>query len=300
MSSTPVTLDSAGTAGLMPDASATPSARVHDEAPRVVIEPRWGWQALNVREMWQYRELLLFLVDVKVQYKQTVLGPAWAVIKPLINMVIFSIVFGQLAGIPSQGEPYPLFVYAGLLPWGLFAASITAASASLVSHAHLLTKVYFPRAFLPAASAGVPLINFFIGLMIYAGLMIGYRTMPGTSIILLPVLVLLTVVASLGLGYLLAGLTVIYRDLRFVVPSMVQAWMFLSPVIYPVTIIPDRFRWLMMLNPMSGVINGYRSVLLNQPIDWVGLGVAAGVSIVLFVPGILVFRRAERRFADLA
>lgn len=284
-------------AGLSEDAT-----RTEAKSPVVVIEPRRGWQTIGFPELWRYRELVYFFVwrDVKVRYKQTVIGAAWAILQPVSAMVIFSIIFGRFAKIPSDGVPYPIFVYAGLLPWTLFANAVSQAGTSLVNQAHLLTKVYFPRLLVPTAAAGPGLVDFTLSFCVYGGLMLWYSHLPGISILLLPALVLLAVITALGTGYLLASLTVTYRDFRIVVPFMLQTWMFASPVVYPVTLVPERYQWLMALNPMSGVIGAFRSILLNHAIDWHALGLSTLVALTLFVFGLYNFRRVERRFADIA
>lgn len=268
----------------------------------IVIRPRKGWIGIDWAELVRYRELLYFLVwrDVKVRYKQTVLGAAWAVIQPVFSMVIFSIIFGKFAKIPSEGLPYPIFVYAGLLPWTFFSNAVRQSGMSLVNQSHLLTKIYFPRLFVPAACIGAGLVDFALSFGVYLGIMLWYMHLPGLTVLLLPLLVLLTIITALGTGYLLAGLTVTYRDFRFVIPFMMQAWMYASPVVYPMTLLPEKYRWIMALNPMSGVIGGFRSTLLNQPIDWSGLGISSLTAISIFLFGLHNFRRVERRFADIA
>ena len=270
--------------------------------PATVIEPSKGWRTGNIRELWRYHELLYFLSwrDIKVQYKQTVLGPAWAVLRPVANLVVFSVVFGKLVGIPSGGVAYPIFVYAGLLPWMFFSTSVVSSSNSLLSHAHLLSKIYFPRVLLPAASISSSLVTFGVNFGIYVFLMIWYAQAPGLTVLLLPLLVVLASMTALGVGYLLAGLAVIYRDIRFLVPSMVQLWMYLSPVIYPVTLVPEPYRRLLVLNPMTGIIGGFRATLLNQPVDFWSLGFSTVFALMVFVVGLCVFHRTERRFADVA
>jgi len=272
------------------------------DGPLLVIRPTPGWRAIDVGELWRYRELLHFLVwrDIKVRYKQTVIGAAWAILQPVCTMVIFSIFFGAFARIPSDGVPYPVFVYAGLLPWLFFANAVSQGGVSLASQTHLLTKVYFPRLFLPAASMGVGLVDFALAFTVYLGLMLWYGQAPGLEILLVPFLVGLTATTALGVGVLLAALTVAYRDFRIVVPFMVQIWFFLTPVVYPLTIVPESWRWLMALNPMTGIISGFRAALLGQPIDWPALSAAVVVSCGALVVGILYFRRTERFFADVA
>jgi len=270
-----------------------------------VIRPRPGWQAVDFGELWRHRELLYFLVwrDVKVRYKQTVMGAAWAILQPLMTMVVFSVIFGRFAGMPSEGYPYPIFLYAGLLPWTLFSTSVAKAGVSLVNQTPLLTKIYFPRLFVPTSGVGACLLDFALGASVYVGLMIWYGHVPGSSALLLPLLVLLTVITALGVGYLLASLTVTYRDFRFVIPFMMQIWMFLSPVIYPVTLPGETghwFRWILRLNPMTGVIEAFRSVLLNKSVDAASLTTAILLGGSIFVFGLYNFRRTERRFADVA
>lgn len=274
--------------------------------PATVIEPPRGWQPLNLREVWAYRDLLFFLIwrDAKVQYKQTALGPVWAVLRPVMNMLVFSVLFGALAGIPSNGHPYPLFVYAGLLPWTFFSTALTSASMSLISNAHLVTKIYFPRVFLPAAGVGGALANFGVGFAVYWVMMAGYVltgsvTPPGLSILLLPILVLLTSCCALGLGLLFAGLAVRYRDIRFVLPSLIQAGLYATPVIYPVAFIPERYRWLLLANPMTGIVEAFRGSLLNHPVNAEALALSAMLSVFFLVLGACVFRRAELHFADV-
>lgn len=275
---------------------------LYADAGATVIEPRRGRRVFDVAELWRSRELLYFLVwrDIKVRYKQTVIGAAWAVIQPVCTMIVFSIIFGRFAKIPSDGVAYPVFVYAGLLPWLLFANSVSQASVSLVNQSQLLTKVYFPRVFIPASSIGVGLIDFALSFGVYVGIMLWYGNTPGVSVLLLPALLLLTVLTALGVGVLLASVTVAYRDFRLVASFLVQLWMYLSPVVYPVTIVPESWRWALALNPMTGVVEAFRSVLVNRPIDWGMLGVSAAVTLLILVVGFWNFRRMERRFADIA
>lgn len=271
----------------------------HDE---LVLRPRTGWTPVDWAELYQARELLFFLVwrDVKVRYKQTALGVVWAVLQPLMTLAIFTVIFGRFAGIKSDGPPYPVFVFAGLLPWTFFSGGITQASQSLVSQQQMLTKVYFPRLLIPTASVGALLIDFAITFALYALLLAWYQTVPSWQIVFLPALVVLTVMATLGLGYILAGLTVFYRDFRFVVPFFVQVMMYLSPVIYPASIVPGKYRWVLALNPMAGLIGGYRSSILGSPWDFPGLAISTAVTGLLFAAGLSYFRTVERRFADLA
>lgn len=272
------------------------------ELVELVIEPRRGWIGIDWEELARFRELLYFLVwrDVKVRYKQTVLGVAWAVLQPVFGMVVFTAIFGGLAKMPSDGMPYAVFVYAGLLPWTFFSNAVTQAGQSLISQQHLLTKVYFPRLFVPVSATGAGLLDLAISFGVYACVMAAYRTAPSWQIVFVPVLVALTVMAAIGIGVTLAALTVSYRDFKFVIPFMVQAWMYVSPVVYPVTLVPARYRWLMGLNPMAGIIGAYRSAILGTPWDLVTLGVSIAVTIGVFVFGLFYFRKTERRFADIA
>jgi lipopolysaccharide transport system permease protein len=281
-----------------PIGSAAASANV----PVTIIEPKSGWMPLNLRELSAYRELLVFLIwrDIKVRYKQTVLGAARAVIQPVVSMVIFSIIFGSFAKLPSDGVPYPIFVFAALLPWTFFANGVSSAGLSLISQTNLLTKVYFPRLFVPTAAIGVCMVDFAISFLVYLGIMIYYAHLPGLSVLLLPVLVVLMMMAASGVGYLLASITVVYRDFRHLVPFMMQAWMYATPVVYPMSLLPERYRPYMALNPMAGIIGAFRSSLLNQPMDWVSLSISATVAAGIFVLGLYNFRRTERFLADVA
>ena len=288
-----------------PTAAAVPATAGRDDAEggeELVIRARAGWAPVDWSELYRGRELLFFLVwrDVKVRYKQTVLGVAWAVLQPLLSLAIFTVIFGRFAGLPSDGLPYAVFVFAGLVPWMFFSNGITQAGQSLVNQQQMITKVYFPRLFIPTASVGALLIDFAITFVLYAGLLAWYRMVPSWQIVFLPALVLLTVMATLGLGYILAGLTVFYRDFRYVVPFFVQVLMYLSPVIYPASILPPRYRWVLALNPMGGLIGGYRSAILGAPWDLVSLAASTAATLFLFAAGLAYFRTVERRFADIA
>ncbi len=285
------------------DRSCGAAANVAVSAPPItLIEPRHGWRAVNLRELWHGRELLYFLVwrDIKVRYKQTVIGAAWAVIQPLLTMVIFSIIFGTFAKLPSDGVPYPVFVYAGLLPWIFFSNAVTNASNSLVGQAHLLTKTYFPRLLLPLSSLGVATLDFTLSLVVYFGLMAWYGFMPTPAALLIPALLLLTAAVALGVGTFFAALMVVYRDFRVVVPFALQIWMYASPVVYPTGLAPERYRWLLALNPLTGVISAFRSALLARPADWPAIVTSMVLAALALVAGVALFRRTERRFADIA
>jgi lipopolysaccharide transport system permease protein len=284
------------------DETRAPKGEIQDEGAEFVIRARSGWVPLDWREMWHFRELLCFLVwrDVKVRYKQTVLGAAWAILQPVFGMVVFTIIFGHFAKMPFDGENYAVFVYAGLLPWTMFANGVTQAGQSLVNQQQLITKVYFPRVFVPAAAFGVALVDMFFAFLVLLGIMAWYQVAVHWQFVLLPVFVALTVVTGLGMGLLLAALTVRYRDFRFVIPFMMQAWMYVSPVIYPVSLVPRQYQWILALNPMAGIIHGYRTAILGTPWDWDALGISLGVGVGLFVLGLYYFKKVERHFADIA
>jgi lipopolysaccharide transport system permease protein len=272
-------------------------------APSItVIEPKTGWVPVDFKEIWNYRELLYFLTkrDIKVRYKQTVLGGLWAVIQPAFTMLVFTLFFGRLAKMPSDGLPYPIFVYAALLPWTYFANAVSASGNSLVGSANLITKVYFPRIVVPASAALAGLLDFFIALFVLAALMIYYQFLPGWGILLFPFLVALTFLCAVGVGLWLSALNVQYRDIRYAIPFLIQVWMFVSPVIYPVSLVKGNYQWLLALNPMGGVIHAYRASLLgHQTIDWQLLTLSALIIVALFLGGLYYFRRMEKVFADV-
>jgi len=269
--------------------------------PLVVIQPSNRWSILSFKDIWAYRELLFFLTwrDVKVRYKQTALGAAWAILQPLFMMIIFTIFFGRLAGVASAGIPYPLFALAGLVPWTFFANAITASGNSLVGSANLITKVYFPRLIVPAAAMLAGLVDFLLAFVMLVVLMFYYRVTLTVQILFLPVLILLTALFSLGVGTWMSALNVKYRDVRFALPFLIQLWLFVSSVILPSTSIPQKWRWLLMLNPMSGIIEGYRAALFGLPFDWPALGIASALTIVVLLYAIFAFGRVERSFADI-
>jgi len=276
---------------------------MRETAPSItLIEPKTGWVPVDFREIWNYRELLYFLTkrDIKVRYKQTVLGGLWAIIQPAFTMLVFTLFFGRLAKMPSDGLPYPIFVYAGLLPWTYFANAVSASGNSLVGSANLITKVYFPRIVVPGSAALAGLLDFFIALFVLAALMIWYQFLPGPAILLFPFLVALTFLCAVGVGLWLSALNVQYRDIRYAIPFLIQVWMFVSPVIYPVSLVQGKYQWLLALNPMGGVIHAYRACLLgHQPIDWGLLGLSTLIIVALFIGGLYYFRRMEKVFADV-
>jgi lipopolysaccharide transport system permease protein len=272
------------------------------EMQEVLLRPRNGWVAIDWRELYKHRELLLFLVmrDVKVRYKQTVLGVGWAVLQPIFMMLIFTLFFGRLANVPSQGFPYPVFVYSGLLAWVFFSNAVTLAGLSLVNHQALLTKVYLPRIFVPAAHVGGALIDLGISLIVFLLLMAAYGYTPGPGVAAVPLLIVLTVAAALGAGLTLAALTVSYRDFRYLQQFLLQIWMFLSFVIYPVSELSPRAQMLASLNPLTGIIEGYRAAFLGVEWNWLSLGISTFITGLMLLFGLYYFRKTERRFADIA
>jgi lipopolysaccharide transport system permease protein len=267
----------------------------------IVIRPPKGWARIDLPELWRFRELLYFLVwrDLKVRYRQTLIGAAWAVIQPVMTMVAFSIFFGGLAAIPSEGVPYPVFSYAALLPWQLFTSALSQAANSLVNSAGLMRKVYFPRLIVPAASVLASLVDFAIAFVVLIGLMAYYRITPTLGVLLLPLFIALAMITSLGAGLWLSALNVKYRDIRYIVPFLTQFWLFATPVIYPSSMISEPWRFLYSLNPMVGVVEGFRWALLGtNPPDFTIL-VSSAVSVAVFVAGVFYFRRVEEQFADI-
>ena len=268
----------------------------------LVIRPSSGWAPLNLRAIWEYRELLYFLVwrDIKVRYKQTVLGIAWAIIQPVFIMVVFSIFFGHLAKVPSDGLPYPIFTFCGLLPWQLFSHALAESSNSLVSNEKLITKIYFPRLVIPLSAALSGLVDFVFAFFVLLGMMFYYGIMPSGALWTLPFFVLLAMTTALGVGFWLSALNVQYRDVRYTIPFITQLWLFISPVAYPSSIVPEPWRFLYGFNPMAGVVEGFRWILLGRA-DSFGtmLAVSVGVAAVLFISGLFYFRRMEKTFADV-
>ncbi len=266
------------------------------------IRPTRGFLKLNLREIWNYRELLYFLVwrDVKVRYKQTAIGALWAVIQPVMTMVVFSIFFGRLAKVPSEGVPYPVFAFTALLPWQLFAFALTESSNSLVTSQNLITKVYFPRLVVPIASVLAGLVDFAIAFVVLLGMLFFYGIVPTRAVALLPVFVLLAIVTALSVGIWLSTLNVKFRDVRYTIPFLTQLWMFATPVAYPSSLVPKPWRALLGLNPMAGVVEGFRWALLGKaanpgPLLWVSVSAV----LLLLVGGLFYFRRTEATFADV-
>lgn len=274
-----------------------------DDLPVILIEPVRGWVPINLRELWAYRELLVFFTwrDIKVRYKQTVLGAAWAILQPVFTMIVFSFFFGRLAKIPSDGIPYPIFSYTGLLPWTFFAGGLANAARSVVRDANLVKKVYFPRLIVPISSVIGGLPDFLLAFLVLLGMMVYYGIYPtGASIVWLPVFLLLALVTALGVGLWLAGLNAQYRDIGYVVPFLVQFWMYITPVIYPASLLDQPWRTVYGINPMVGVVEGFRWALLgkgNAPGPMMLL--SAAMALAILISGAYYFRRLERTFADV-
>lgn len=267
----------------------------------IVIEPARGWQALDLLDLWRYRELLYFLTwrDVKVRYKQTLLGAAWAILQPLLTMVLFSIIFGQLAKLPSDGIPYPIFTYTALLPWQLFAFALGNSSNSLVGSQNLVSKIYFPRLVIPIASVLPGLVDFAIAFVVLLGMMLYYQIPFTIRFLVLPLFLLLALTSALAVGLWLSALNVEYRDVRYVVPFLTLFWQYATPVAYSTSLIPEKWRLLYGLNPMTGVVEGFRWALLGSGELGSLLGASVAIIVVLLVTGLLYFKRMEASFADV-
>ncbi len=270
--------------------------------PYLTIKPKKGWQFIDFRELIEYRDLFYFLVarDIKVRYKQTVLGGLWAIIQPLFMMVVFTLFFGKLAKMPSDGIPYPIFSYTAMIAWTYFSNTLSISGNSLVREGALISKVYFPRLMAPLSPVVAFLLDFVIAFVILVGMMLYYHIYPTIMIIFLPLLVVLMMLAAGGVGMFLAALNVKYRDIGAAIPLLIQLWMFASPVVYPVSLIPEKYRLIYAINPMVGVIEGFRSALLGKvAFPTVMLLISAAVSIVFFLGGALYFKKTERYFADV-
>ncbi|MEB2337036.1 MAG: ABC transporter permease [Nitrospirales bacterium] len=281
-----------------------PMGELHKEprTPTVRIRPSRGLFHLDLQAIWQYRELLVFLIwrDTKVRYKQAVIGAGWAVFQPLISMLLFTAIFSYLAKLPSEGVPYPLFAYAGLLPWNFIAQATSRSGTSLVGESHLISKVYFPRLIIPLAAAATPAVDLLCALVLMVPLMLWFGVMPGWQIVLFPLFVLIALLATLAVSLWFSALHVKFRDVGHIIPFFVQFWMFASPVVYPVSLIPDRWRVWYSLNPVVGIVEGFRWTLLGQrPPDLATILPSIGIVVVLFVSGVVYFKRMERTFADV-
>jgi len=273
------------------------------DLPVLRIEPSKGWVSLKLRELWEYRELLYFLTwrDIKVRYKQTVLGAAWAIIQPVFTMLVFSLFFGRLAKVPSDGIPYPIFSYAALVPWTFFANGLSHSSDSLVSSSNLIKKVYFPRLVVPISSVVSGIVDFLLAFAVLLVLMTGYHIFPTSNILWLPLLLLLGFITALGVGLWLSAMNVQFRDVRYVVPFLIQFWLFATPIAYPSSLLSEPWRTLYGLNPMVGVVEGFRWALLGTATatSWPLLGVSALMALGLLISGAFYFRRMEKSFADV-
>jgi lipopolysaccharide transport system permease protein len=275
------------------------------ELPRpretIYIKPSSGLAALNLRDLWIYRELVFFMIwrDIKVRYKQTLLGAAWAVIQPVLTMLVFNFVFGTIAKVPTEGIPYPIFSYVALLPWGLFSAALNNASRSLTTNQNMVTKIYFPRLVLPLASVLGGLVDFAIAFLILIVMMVYYKITPTPAIWTLPLFLVLTVVTALGVALWLSAINVQYRDVNYVLPFLTQFWLFLTPVAYSAKVISDKWQIVYSLNPMAGVVNGFRWALLGTNTGPnIYMAVSVGISLIFLISGLFYFRSMERTFAD--
>lgn len=293
-------------------ATTAPSARDEERTPRppafeppreplVVIAPSRRRVSLGLRDLWAYRELLFFLVwrDVKVRYKQTAFGVLWVVAQPLLTTLIFTLFLGVLVKVPSDDAPYPLLVFSGLLPWTFFSGAVSTSGNSLVGNSHLITKVYFPRMIIPVAAVGARLVDFFVAFAVFAGLMLYYGQAPTWRLATLPLLVVLVTALALGVGMWASALNVRYRDVGVAVPVLIQLWMFASPVVYPLSLVPENWRTVYALNPAVGVISGFRAALLGGEFDLPALALSTAVTVVVLICAAYSFRRMEKYFADL-
>lgn len=281
-------------------AQTTITAPQNDEV--IILKPSQGWGSLNLREIWLYRELVYFLTwrDLKVRYKQTALGAGWAILQPVLSMVVFSIFFGGLLNVPSEGVPYPIFSYAALLPWGVFAKALNDTGRSLVSNRAMLTKIYFPRMVIPLASVFSSIADFLIAFVVMLVLMFYYQMAPTSNVWTLPLFLLLAVITALGVGLWLSAMNVLYRDIGYMIPYITQLWFYLTPIVYPASKVPEQWQFIYALNPMVGVVEGFRWALLGttgapNPLVFV----SAFIALVIFITGMFYFRRMERTFADM-
>ncbi len=279
-------------------------AKMGIDRPRLVVrrQARQGWVAINFAELWQYRELLVFYAirDIKVRYKQTLLGAAWAILQPVMTMLVFSIFFGKLAGVPSDGIPYPVFSFCALLPWQLFAFALTQSSNSLVQDAQVLTKVYFPRLIIPLASVIAGLVDFAIAFVVLIGMMLYFDIVPGRAMLTLPLFTVLALVAALSVGLWFSALNVKYIDVRYTIPFLAQFWLFVTPVAYSSSLVPSKWQTVFGINPMVGVVEGFRWALLGKaPPPGPMLIVSVAATVILLIGGLFYFRRMEKSFADI-
>ena len=297
-------LDSSGRARALEPTSTSVHALASSTPPdttRVSIESEESGVQLNLGDLWAYRELLYFLTlrDIKVRYKQTLMGAAWVVLQPLMTMLIFTLIFNKFARLDTKDIPYPLFAYSGLLLWSFFSTAVTSGTNSLINNSHLITKVYFPRVFIPAAAVGAGLVDLGIASLLLIVLAVYYGLSASWGALLLPFFVVLAATLALGTGMLVSALTVKYRDLRHALPFVMQFWMFASPVIYPTSIVPEQWRWILLVNPMTGILEGFRAALTGQALDWTTVSISAVVATTLLGVAFYVFRALEDAFADV-
>lgn len=274
---------------------------MNDTPERVEIKPSRGWRVVNLRELYRYRELLWVLAarDVKIRYKQTLLGAAWAILQPVMTMLVFSIIFGRLAHIPSEGYPYPIYVYSALLPWTFFATALSASSNSIVSSSNLVSKVYFPRLIIPLASIGAAAIDMLVSSVVLLALMAYYGVALTWNLLLAPFAFLGLLITCLGVGVLLAALTVAYRDFKYIIPFTLQIWMFLTPIVYPVSLVPYHWQGLLYLNPLTGIVEVFRMVFLGASLNVNHLAMSVLTGLVVLIAGTAYFEKVERSFADI-
>ncbi|MEK6322169.1 MAG: ABC transporter permease [Acidobacteriota bacterium] len=270
------------------------------DKPVVTIEATKSWVPLNLRALWAYRELLYFLMwrDIKVRYKQTVLGAAWAVIQPLVTMIIFTYFFGKLAKLPTDGVPYPIFVYAALLLWTFFSNGVTSGANSLIGNSNLITKVYFPRLIIPSAAVGAGLLDFAIASVLLVGLLVYYGFSVTWAYLMILPLIVLTTMFALGVGIWFSALNVRYRDVRYALPFLIQVWFFVTPIIYPSSLVPEEWRWVLNLNPLTGLVEFFRASLFGTELPWLPIGYTAAFTVIMLVYASYTFRRMERAFAE--
>lgn len=272
-----------------------------ESPPLFVLEPTRGFARVDWRELWHYRDLLYFLTrrEVSIRYKQTALGFAWAILQPVLTMIVFTVFLGKVAKVPSDGIPYSVFAYLGILPWTYFSGAITRSGMSLVSNQNLLSKVYFPRLLIPLSGTMSALVDFGVAFCVLVVLMFGYGMVPAVSTLLLIPLVVLTALAALGVGMWMSALNVRYRDVQHAIPFLVQLWMFATPVVYPASMMSPKWQRVLAINPMTGIIESYRAAVLGRPLPWESLAISSIITVVLLVGGLWYFRRTERTFADI-
>lgn len=271
------------------------------EKPLVVIEPNKGWVALNFIDLWNYSDLLYVLIkrDVQIRYKQTVLGAAWAVIQPLFTMIIFTLFFGKLTEVPSDGLPYPIFAYAALIPWTFFSNAVTNSGNSLVLNSNLITKVYFPRMVIPIAAVTAGILDLLIAFGFFVLMMFYYRIGLSVNMLMIPVLIVFVSLLAIGIGVLMSALNVKYRDVRYALPFFIQLGLFITPIIYPLSLVPEKWRWLLLLNPLAGLVEAFRDACFGRPFDWTSIVISAALTFFVLISTAYVFRKMEDNFADI-